>query len=144
MATQNNVPVVSDSINPKDQLANTGYTIEWVLEMLRTNNPKFMDALGNSKVKSVSFRINLSSKTKNKKKFELIEFRALYINTSQNFFLFQIEANDISEGKGLLSHVYRVVLTFDNSTSYSFIMKIPTLDCMDEMFKSMQIDDVCI
>jgi hypothetical protein len=54
MVVQTDVPIVLDSINPKDQLANTGHTIEWVLNMLKNNNPKFIKALGYSKVKNVS------------------------------------------------------------------------------------------
>jgi hypothetical protein len=58
MASQTEVPILIDSINPKNQLANTGYTIEWVLEMLRINNPKFMKALGTAKVQNVGYRTN--------------------------------------------------------------------------------------
>lgn len=49
-----------DSINPKDQLANTGYSIEWVLNILRTNNPKFTSAIGNAKVKNVSCTVKFN------------------------------------------------------------------------------------
>lgn len=51
-----NIPIV-EAIKLDDQLAETGYTIGWVLRMIQENNPKFVDALGDSKVKKVSLSV---------------------------------------------------------------------------------------
>ncbi|KAI6177803.1 hypothetical protein M3Y97_00947500 [Aphelenchoides bicaudatus] len=61
---------------------------------------------------------------------------ALGINKINN-----ISAIDISDGKGFLSRVFRVVVEFSNSTSYSFVMKIPTNDCLNDALKHMNLDD---
>jgi Na+-translocating ferredoxin:NAD+ oxidoreductase RnfE subunit len=44
-------------VNQKDQLPNTGYTIEFVLQKLYENNPAFVRLLGNEKVVKVSSKV---------------------------------------------------------------------------------------
>ena len=41
-------------VNQKDQLSNTGHTIEFVLQKLYEHNPTFVKLLGNEKVVKVS------------------------------------------------------------------------------------------
>jgi hypothetical protein len=57
---------------------------------------------------------------------------------------FQITAKDISEDKGYLSHVYRVVIEFEHSErpAYSFIMKVPTMEIIEKMCEEMKIEGV--
>ncbi|KAI6170774.1 hypothetical protein M3Y97_01110100 [Aphelenchoides bicaudatus] len=52
-----------------------------------------------------------------------------------------VTAVDISNGKGMLSRVFRIVIEFSNSTSYSFILKAPTMDCLDKEMKNMNMDE---
>ncbi|KAI6225375.1 hypothetical protein M3Y99_01346400 [Aphelenchoides fujianensis] len=54
----------------------------------------------------------------------------------------ELTAYDISEGKGYLSRVYKCTARFDRSQSaaYSFIMKIPTFDCLATAMEDMQLD----
>ncbi|KAI6234930.1 hypothetical protein M3Y99_00744300 [Aphelenchoides fujianensis] len=54
----------------------------------------------------------------------------------------ELTAYDISEGKGYLSRVYKCTARFDRpqSAAYSFIMKIPTFDCLATAMEDMQLD----
>lgn len=47
------VIATTENIQLENELSNTGYTIEWVLNMLYEHNPKFLTALGSNKVKDV-------------------------------------------------------------------------------------------
>lgn len=47
------VIATTENIQLENELSNTGYTIEWVLNMLYEHNPKFLAALGSNKVKDV-------------------------------------------------------------------------------------------
>lgn len=46
-----------ESFKFDEPLSNTGYTNEWILNMLKENNPEFLQKLGNDRVKNVSFSL---------------------------------------------------------------------------------------
>ncbi|CAD5227715.1 unnamed protein product [Bursaphelenchus xylophilus] len=49
-----------------------------------------------------------------------------------------IEANDVSDGKGYLSRVFVTEVTFHDNSSFKLAMKIPTCDILEEKFLSME------
>ncbi|KAH7715785.1 calcium/calmodulin-dependent protein kinase type 1 [Aphelenchoides avenae] len=55
----------------------------------------------------------------------------------------EIDAKDISEGKGYVSKVYKTVVQFNNATedSYTVMMKVPTTECMEKMMDSFSKGD---
>lgn len=55
---------------------------------------------------------------------------------------FQIEAKDISEAKGFTSLIFRVVVEFESRPQTSFIMKVPTMDRINQLFKALNMDKV--
>jgi hypothetical protein len=52
------VPFALDSLSLNAQLSLTGYTNEFILRLMHTHNPQFVEALGSNKVKSVSLLFN--------------------------------------------------------------------------------------
>ncbi|KAI6196069.1 hypothetical protein M3Y94_01065100 [Aphelenchoides besseyi] len=54
----------------------------------------------------------------------------------------KIRSEHISGGKGFLSLVFRVFIDFENSLSYSFIMKVPSLKTMDDACDKTEMDPI--
>ncbi|KAI6193535.1 hypothetical protein M3Y96_01028300 [Aphelenchoides besseyi] len=86
-------------------LIDAGYTDEWILQMLKDHNPRFVKNYAKNKVA-------------------------------------KIRSEHISGGKGFLSLVFRVFVDFENPSSYSFIMKVPSLKTMDDACDKTEMDPI--
>ncbi|CAD5220440.1 unnamed protein product [Bursaphelenchus okinawaensis] len=60
-----------------------------------------------------------------------------YVAAKEDRKVVDIEANDVSDGKGFLSRVFITKITFDDFTDYVLAMKVPTYDILEEKFKTM-------
>jgi hypothetical protein len=49
------------------------------------------------------------------------------------FFNFKVQSENIGKGNGFASYVYGVTLHFDSADSYSFALKVPTLDSWEQI-----------
>lgn len=63
--------------------------------------------------------------------------------TSSYTLVLQIDAKDISEGKGFVSKVYKTVVKFTNAPSGSFtvMMKVPTTECLEKIMEELSHKD---
>uniref|UniRef100_A0A0N4ZDU7 CHK domain-containing protein n=1 Tax=Parastrongyloides trichosuri TaxID=131310 RepID=A0A0N4ZDU7_PARTI len=48
----------------------------------------------------------------------------------------ELDVKDISDGKGFASKVYKSTVHFENGTVYQFILKVPVMECLDELIEN--------